>query len=108
MPTSEDIDMPAPSVVFSTLASARRRLVLGELLERDQSVSVSSLAQTIASAEPNSESRRIYAQLHHSHLPKLEDAGFVTVDDGSVTLVGHRDVIEPYLVLAERFDSLRD
>ncbi|WP_266078923.1 DUF7344 domain-containing protein [Haladaptatus caseinilyticus] len=108
MPTQDEINTPAPSVVYSTLASARRRLVLTELLGQNQSISVSDLAETIASEESDSDPRRIHAQLHHSHLPKLEDAGFAVVKDGHVTLASHRDTIEPYLVLAERFDSLRD
>ncbi|MFB9805685.1 ArsR family transcriptional regulator [Haladaptatus pallidirubidus] len=106
MPLPDDIDTTAPSVVFSTLASPRRRLVLRELLNGEQSVT--SLAQKIASEETDSEPRRIYAQLHHSHLPKLEDSGFVAVGDGTVRLVCRRETIEPYLILAERYDSRGD
>ncbi|SIR49576.1 hypothetical protein SAMN05421858_2502 [Haladaptatus litoreus] len=106
MPIPDDIDTPAPSVVFSTLASQRRRLVLRELLDGEKSVT--SLAQKIASEKANSEPRRIYAQLHHSHLPKLEDSGFVSVEDGIITLVCHPEAIEPYLILAERYGSQKE
>ncbi len=102
MSTPDQLQTTVQSVVFSTLASAHRRLILRELLEGNQPVP--HLVQAIAAEEPDREPRRIHAQLHHNHFPKLEAAGFVTVDDGTAALV-NEDVIEPYLVLEERFDS---
>jgi DNA-binding transcriptional ArsR family regulator len=108
MPPLDNIDTPAPSVIFSTLASARRRLVLRELLEHGPSLTVDALAERISDHRPNTDSRRVFAQLHHSHLPKLEDSGLVRIEEDLVTLEEHAKAVEPYLLLAERYDSMRE
>lgn len=108
MPSLDNVDRPAPSVIFSTLASARRRVVLRELIKNGPSLTVTALSENISDEHPDTDSRRIFAQLHHSHLPKLEDSGMVTVEDDIVTLGNSIEVIEPYLVLAERYESMRE
>ncbi|MGA9402823.1 MAG: ArsR family transcriptional regulator [Haladaptatus sp.] len=108
MPSLDNVDRPAPSVIFSTLASARRRVVLRELIKSGPSLTVTALSEKISDEHPDTDARRIFAQLHHSHLPKLEDSGMVTVEDDLVTLGNCIEVIEPYLVLAERYESMRE
>ncbi|ODR83351.1 hypothetical protein BG842_10110 [Haladaptatus sp. W1] len=108
MPTLDNIDTPAPSVIFSTLASSRRRLVLRELIEHGPSLTVPTLAERISDQQSDTDQRRVFAQLHHSHLPKLEDSGMVRIEGDCVTLEEHADAIEPYLLLAERYDSMHE
>ncbi|RBI63395.1 ArsR family transcriptional regulator [halophilic archaeon] len=109
MPENSDLaETPAPSVLFSTLASPRRRHVLRRLLERDASVSLTQLARNVAASEDDVE--RVYAELHHRHVPKLVDAGLVTCERGgdAVTLTDGGDVVEPYLELATRLPNVTE
>ncbi|WP_433626524.1 winged helix-turn-helix domain-containing protein [Halomicrococcus sp. NG-SE-24] len=103
---SEPVGTPVPSVLFSTLASPRRRHVLRQLLERDASVSLTRLARNVAASEDDVE--RVYAELHHRHVPKLVDAGLVTREQGgdAVTLTDGGGVVEPYLELATRLANV--
>lgn len=105
MPPLDNINTPAPSVIFSTLASERRRVVLRELIEQGPSLSVTTIAESIS--DEDDDPRRISAQLHHSHLPKLEDSNMVTVENDVITLAERAKHIQPYLVLAEQYDSVR-
>ncbi len=107
MPPLDNVDTPAPSVIFSTLVSARRRVVLRELIENGPSMTVTALAERISDEQPDTDPKRVFAQLHHSHLPKLEDSEMVTVKDDIVTLGKCIEAIEPYLLLAERYESMR-
>ena len=94
---------PAPSVLFSTLASRRRRRVLQRLLERDASVPLARLAREVAVSE-DADVERVRAELYHRHVPKLVDAGLVARDRGgdALALADVGDVVEPYLDLATR------
>ena len=107
MPPLDTVDTPAPSVIFSTLASERRRVVLRELIDHGPSITVTALAELISGERPDTDPRRVFAQLHHSHLPKLEDSGIVAVENDVVTLEECVEVVEPYLLLAERYESMR-
>ena len=70
-------------------------------------MTVTALAERISDEQSDTDPRRVFAQLHHSHLPKLEDSGMVTIEDDVVTLGRCIDAIEPYLLLAERYESMR-
>ncbi|WP_438267373.1 DUF7344 domain-containing protein [Haladaptatus halobius] len=92
---------------FSTLASIRRRLLLRELFERERTMSVTSLTRKLVHEQSDADARRLSAQLYHSHLPKLEDAGFVTVEGDTVTLTERGSVLEPYLALTEQYETVK-
>lgn len=105
MPEQNHGTDPAPSVVFSTLASSRRRRVLRQLLESENGKPLTRLAQHIAD---DGDSKSMYAELYHTHVPKLEDANFVTYDrdEDEVALVDGGEAIEPFLTLAERYEPV--
>lgn len=73
---------------FRILASADRQIVLHELLETDGEASVEELSQRVAARRHKIASDRIgerkvkraRTRLVHSHLPKLQETGVITVD----------------------------
>jgi DNA-binding transcriptional ArsR family regulator len=94
-------------LVFSVLSNSRRRLVLRYLRTVESTVGVRDLATQVAAWEngvPPAEltykqRKRVYTSLHQTHLPKLDDAGFVTYDRdrGTVVYQDHATVLDPYL-----------
>lgn len=82
-------DNRSVDTVFDVLAHQRRRYVLAFLAEDDRSIAVADLAEDIAIREndgmptgiPKETIQAISTSLHHRHLPKLADAGFVEYDD---------------------------
>ncbi|NHN59429.1 MULTISPECIES: hypothetical protein [Halorussus] len=74
---------------FDALSDRTCRALLGQLAERDEAVVVPDLAARLASGDadakesgadaPDAE-RRLCARLHHTLLPKLDDAGLVDYD----------------------------
>lgn len=93
--------------VFHTLGNPRRRQALFELYEAEGPMVLSDLAERVASVEQDKlvreldsqERKRVYISLHQSHLPKLEEAGFIEYSDRKhgVELVNGEDIIERYL-----------
>lgn len=72
--------------LFSALADGRRRLALSILAEADEPLPLETLTATVAERGTNGQDRAALAvALRHQHLPLLEEAGVVTVDDGLVT-----------------------
>lgn len=83
------------SRVFDALAKERRRVVLDSLAEAEPPVPVDDLARRVAARErrgdragegepgpgpPEGAVRRAHVSLHHTHLPKLEEAGLLDYD----------------------------
>jgi len=65
--------------LFETLADEQRRRLLAHLVETDDGVAgLPELADRIADGDDERE--RAIIQLHHTHLPKLEDEGIVEYD----------------------------
>ncbi len=80
---------------FDLLTHPHRRYALYLLAEESEALSIGTLATAIATWEADrtgmdgpTEENAIEIGLHHSHLPKLEDAGIVTVaeNEDSITL----------------------
>jgi DNA-binding transcriptional ArsR family regulator len=104
--TSPDGDVPR-DIVFSTLSNRRRRLVVRYLLSGHETVEVRDLARAIAAREndiPEAElsykqRKRVYTSLHQTHLPKLDEAGFVTYerDRGQIHLEALARELVPFL-----------
>jgi len=112
--------MPLPneltlSELFDILSHPRRRFVLGYLDETDGAVQTDSLAERIAVWEgadaPGDSSvaavEDIKLSLHHVHLPKLEESGFLTHDSTHVRLDAE-DVTLTELSVDERLQEERD
>lgn len=78
-------------VVFEILANTRRRHALSMLAEADHAVSIDELVEQLASWEADGdelsevERQQLAASLHHTHLPKLADFGFIEYDDRTRT-----------------------
>lgn len=84
--------------VLANLAHRRRRVALSVLSDYDAPLSRVALAREIAVAEADEETTPdtgmiddLCADLHHVHLPKLENAGLVEYDarSGAVSYRGH-------------------
>lgn len=105
---AEAMTEPSVSDCFDALSDARRRYVLGALLEGG-SISVETLATGIAE-QSSAERESAHVSLLNVHLPKLTDLGLVSHDreDGRVSPSYHFGRIEPYLrqaLAVERDDS---
>ena len=96
---------PQLDATLELLSDQRRRYVLYYLREQGNPVSVDELADrvTMWENEPSIDRSKIRADLHHSQLPRLDDAGVVDFDpeEGYVSLATGTDApITEYLDLA--------
>ena len=71
---------------FELLSDPVRRELLWTCRERDE-ISVDELADSVAS-EVTPDREELLITLHHTHLPKLESAGVVTVESDTVRYGG--------------------
>lgn len=93
--------------VFAVLASERRRTVLRCLRTADAPVAMADLARDVLARErdadpgdiPEEVIERVYVSLHHCHLPKLADGGYLQYDEdqSSVALTDDANSLEPLL-----------
>jgi DNA-binding transcriptional ArsR family regulator len=95
---------PALDATLDLLSDRRRRYVLYSLREQSGATPVEELAEQITSwEEGDADTQRILADLYHSQLPRLDEAGAVAfdADEGYVTLTENNDLpLEAYLDLA--------
>lgn len=92
--------------LFAALADKHRREILLELLDRGASEKISA-AEKLRGPEPEFEN--LQTELHHNHLPRLEEVGLIRWDTASTEISrGPRyDEIEPILqALKEHGDRL--
>ena len=99
---------PSVDELFDVLSARRRRLALRHLLRAGDS-HVEELAESVAgSAGTGGENRkhreRLLTGLCHVDLPKLEDAGLVTVSDEVVSATEAVTAVEPHLALTATAD----
>lgn len=100
------LDPDVDEALFDALAAERRRTVLAVLRERPggEVVAVESLAAAVAARERSRDDgpAAVLLQLHHRHLPKLDDVGLVAhdADRGTVTYEGHPDLEPGWVVSA--------
>ncbi|UPW00379.1 hypothetical protein M0R88_17970 [Halorussus gelatinilyticus] len=72
---------PALDATLDLLSDKRRRYVLYSLREQGGAMSVEELAEQIASWENDDvDAQRVLADLYHSQLPRLDEAGAVAFD----------------------------
>lgn len=93
--------------VFEILSSARRRYAISILLQNDEPMALTELAEEIAAIEGDTtvgdlekqQRKRVYVSLYQTHIPKLADAGVVDydADSGNVTLARGAQEIDTYL-----------
>lgn len=108
-----ETDAPGWNEVLASLADKRRRILLTALYRNEEPTSRTELAAEVAEKVrdgdvTDSAIERVLRDLHHVHLPALEDAGLVTYDaaEETVTYVGHPTLDEEWLVAA-RTDTPR-
>ncbi|WP_162991562.1 DUF7504 family protein [Halostella salina] len=93
-----------PGTLFELLSNRRQRLVLRRLVRDRDGLPLYDLAECVAEAEDADGDRehrgRVYTSLHHVDLPKLTDAGVVTVDDDVVRPTDAIAAVEPHLSMA--------
>lgn len=102
---------PQLDATLDLLSNQRRRYVLYYLREQGGTVSVEELAEQIVAweSDESADESQIMADLHHSQLPHLDDAGAVTFDPetGYVSLSAEADApISEYLELAAREENV--
>lgn len=92
--------------VLANLAYTRRRIVLSILKDQKAPISRTALAQRITTYETDEgttsdvdPSEALCASLHHVHLPRLQQAGFITYDTdaNTVTYEGHQALEDEWL-----------
>jgi hypothetical protein len=91
--------------LFQLLSSQRRRFALHACRTARTPVALSDLAQQVAAWEYGKdrdavtaeERRRVYTSLQQTHLPALDEAGIVDVEDKQVSLADGADAFEVYL-----------
>ncbi len=95
--------------LFEVLADSHRRRVLAYLADTDDDVAAfSELIEHVAddSAGESTDNERLAVSLHHTHLPKLADAGVVEYDPRS-EVVRYRggDVVTDWVELARSYET---
>lgn len=89
----EDVSLDA---IFDLLSHHRRRAILKLLLTHDRALTLTDLRNEILETDQEVEIteidgeqvKRVHASLHHTHVPKLAEAGIVVYDRD-------RHVVEP-------------
>lgn len=96
-----------PDTAFRLLSNQRRRYVLGILAERDEEVSLQTLATVLAerldeSGDEDATYQSIYVSLYQNHVPRLADAGAVHYDEETRTVrIAHTATTRQLLTLLD-------
>lgn len=101
------VDAPGWDAVLGNLAHRRRRVILSVLEDREDAIGRNELAKEVVAHERSDgvDDRSadaiadLVAELHHVHLPKLEQADLLTYDTetGAVRYEGHPALVEEWL-----------
>jgi hypothetical protein len=110
-----DAGQLSKSMIFDLLQNSRRREVLAYLLNKEETVTLSDLAEHIAALENDIEIRelnsdqrkRVYVGLYQTHLPKMDDTDVVDYNQarGLITISENADLLLPYLETEEHRHS---
>lgn len=97
-----ETEVPSPRVdsMMDILSREARRFVLLTLLDEDGETSLDVIRESL-------DSERVAIQLHHTHLPKLEQAGYIEWNPGAnhITRGPKFEEIEPMLCLLEEYTT---
>ncbi|GAA0199511.1 hypothetical protein ACFFQF_00400 [Haladaptatus pallidirubidus] len=79
---TDDALSSTPSAVFEVLQHPLRREVIRSLTEHDCPIELPELAESmfIDETASNDDMRQTVIELHHNHLPRLMDYGFIVYD----------------------------
>jgi hypothetical protein len=102
-------------VVFDVLSSSRRRHVLRQLEASGGESNINDLAEHIAAVEndkavsalSSQERKRVYVSLYQAHLPRIEEVGVVSLDDGTVSVGPNADRVYAHLSQPSEPESAR-
>lgn len=84
--TGDESETEVPlDLIFGILKNGRRRRVIQYLMDTEEEVTLSDLAEHIAAIEndttparlTSSQRKRVYVGLYQCHLPKMDDAGVI-------------------------------
>ena len=110
--SSDDVPDRLPSSVLRLLAPERRRAVMRALMEEPNATHrvddiVSAIQETYGEFEGETSGHTyLRSSLHHTHLPKLDDAEVVEYDPGDGTVQYRGDpLIEQWVDQIERIDE---
>lgn len=102
-----DTDADEWEEVLANLAYRRRRIILSVLKDNDDEMARDELADAVLARErsdvgdggPTGTSDELVAELHHVHLPKLQQANLVAYDPdaGGVTYLSHPELEDEWL-----------
>lgn len=95
---TQTADAQSLDTVFALLRDRRRRYLVSSLSGRESPASLTELATAVAASEDDAERdevateriEAVAAALHHNHLPKLADAGFIAYDAETKTVTPTR------------------
>ena len=103
----EDLPSLPLDQVFEVLKNERRRRVLEQLSESDDTLDLGTLAEEIAALEndkhvrqiTSTERKRVYVGLYQCHLPKMDDTDVIDFDGnrGTVDLGDNAEQLYPFL-----------
>lgn len=96
---------PSKSEIFDLVSNHRRRFAIHYCKERGEPVELAELAEHVAAREldkainelTSDERKRVYTSLQQTHLPRLERAGMITNDRGTIELTPKISELEIYL-----------
>lgn len=96
---------PTKSEIFDLVSNHRRRYTIHFCKEHEGPVELSNLAEYVAAREldkdvtelTSNERKRVYTSLQQTHLPRLERAGMITDDNGTIELTDRISELEIYL-----------
>ena len=98
-------------VLFEVLADRERRRILRYFAESDdEAATFAELIEFLADeAAEGADPDRLAVTLHHTHLPKLADVGFIEYDDRSETVRYRGEpAVEEIVALARTYGSESD
>ncbi len=97
----------SPNTIFEILSNPGRRYVLTYVLQSDGFVTISELVdyvttKTTAKMTDEEFRRKVTVELSHTHLPKLEEEGFVryNMERQLILPTEKTPMVEPYLRIA--------
>lgn len=108
---TDDVTVDA---LFDVLSIERRRIVLGYLLRQDGPVEVEELIDHVVAESQSTDDTQsddvrlqVFLNLHHVHLPKMDDVGLADYDRDreTVELTDAARGAEPFLELSGSDDS---
>ncbi len=83
--TREETSVPTQNERYRLISSETRRIILGVLANSESPLTLRELAELVAEREAGGNSvndgvDRAVIELHHNHLPRIEEAGLIRYD----------------------------